>query len=191
MNILNRSAITVRAKRSFIDWANALTTEYPMDIDILGESHTYLTTPDFEDAAKHLKEYFKILFDEELEAIWTDENDWPQKRDFTTFCYWFHFEISDWVQDLSNSKEVLHSDFENVKNNFQNSKESTNYDENKKEYYLPHIVYEVTALNTAMPVFEINEFDPSEFIDSDNVLSGDKEIIELNIGDLIEFKFNE
>ncbi|MBK9224694.1 MAG: hypothetical protein IPO23_08825 [Flavobacterium sp.] len=101
MKILNRSAITVTAKQPFVDWANALTPEFPMQMRILGESHTYLTNPDFDDAQKQLKEYFKIIFEEELEGIWTDENDWPQKRDFQTFCLWFDFEISDWVQDLS------------------------------------------------------------------------------------------
>ena len=101
MEILNRSAITVSAKQPFIDWANSLTPEFPMESKVLGESHTYLTNPDFEDAEKHLKKYFKAIFEEELEGIWTDANEWPQKRDFKTFCEWFHFEISDWVQDLS------------------------------------------------------------------------------------------
>ncbi|OAZ05332.1 hypothetical protein [Flavobacterium succinicans] len=101
MEILNRSAITITPKQPFVDWANALAPEFPMKISVLGESHTYLTNPDFEDAEKHLKKYFKQIFIEELDSIWTDEQDWPQKRDFKTFCEWFSFEISDWVQDLS------------------------------------------------------------------------------------------
>lgn len=101
MEILNRSAITITPKQPFVDWANALTPELPMEINDLVESHTYLTNPDFEDAEKHLKKYFKQIFIEELDGIWTDEQDWPQKRDFKTFCEWFSFEISDWVQDLS------------------------------------------------------------------------------------------
>ncbi len=101
MQILNRSAITVTAKQPFVDWANGLTPELPMELNVLGESHTYLTNPDFDDAQKHIKKYFKQIFEEELESIWTDENDWPKKIDFNTFCEWFHFEISDWVQDLS------------------------------------------------------------------------------------------
>ncbi len=101
MNILNRSAITVKAKQPFIDWANALTPELPMEINILGESKTYLTNPDFDNAEKHIKKYFKQIFEEELEGVWLDENDWPSKRDFKTFCEWFDFEISDMVIDLS------------------------------------------------------------------------------------------
>ena len=109
MEILNRSAITVMPKQPFIDWANGLTPEFPMAINVLGASHTYLTNPDFEDAEKHIKKYFKQIFIEELNGIWTDDNDWPQKRDFKTFCDWFHFEISDWVQDLS--KKPLFDEF--------------------------------------------------------------------------------
>ena len=110
MEILNRSAITVVPKSPFINWANTLTPEFPMAINILGESHTYLTNPDFDDAEKHIKKYFKQIFIEELEGIWTAENDWPQKRDFKTFCDWFSFEISDWVQDLS-TKALIDEDF--------------------------------------------------------------------------------
>jgi hypothetical protein len=72
-----------------------------MEMNILGESQTYLTDPDFDNAEKHIKKHFKQIFDEELEGIWQNENDWPQKRDYKTFCEWFHFEISDWVMNLS------------------------------------------------------------------------------------------
>lgn len=109
MEILNRSAITITPKLPFMDWANCLTPEFHMEINVLGESHTYLSNPDFEDAEKHIKKYFKPIFEEELEGIWTDEKDWPQKRDYKTFCEWFHFEISDWVQDLS-AKPLFEND---------------------------------------------------------------------------------
>jgi hypothetical protein len=73
MEILNRSAITVVPKQAFMDWANALTPEFPLEINILGQSHTYLTNPDFEDAQKHIKKYFKQIFiDESRIAIMKD-----------------------------------------------------------------------------------------------------------------------
>lgn len=109
MEIYNRSAITVTAKKPFIDWNNSLTPEMPMNNNLLGESHTYLTNPDFDNADKHIKKYFKQIFEEELYSMWTDEDAWPQKRDFKTFCDWFSFEISDWVQDLS--KKPLYSEW--------------------------------------------------------------------------------
>ena len=104
MKIYNRSAITVRAKQPFVDWINALTPESPLSMDRFEVSNTYLTNPDFHNADKHIKKYFLQIFEEELEGMWTDENDWPQTIDFTTFCEWFHYEISDWVQDLSKKK---------------------------------------------------------------------------------------
>ena len=81
----------------------------PISEKMMGSSRTYLTNPDFEDAEKHLKKYFKQIFEEELEAMWTDEEEWPQKRDFKTFCEWFEYEISDWVVDLS--KKPLRSEW--------------------------------------------------------------------------------
>jgi len=85
MEILNRSAITITPKQPFVDWANALSSEFPMEISVIGESHTYLTNPDLDNAQKHIKKYFKQIFEEELEGIWTVEQDWPQKRDFEAF----------------------------------------------------------------------------------------------------------
>lgn len=101
MELLNRSAITITAKEPYINWANSLTPELPMQAKILGESHTYLTNPDFDNAEKHLKKYYKTIFENELFGIWTDENDWPKNRSFKMFCEWFQIEISDWVEDLS------------------------------------------------------------------------------------------
>jgi hypothetical protein len=101
MEILNRYAITVTAKQPFIEWANKLTPELPIEINFFSESHTYLTNPDLNNAEEHIKKYYKHIFEEELESIWTDENDWPKEIDFNAFCEWFDFVISDWVQDLS------------------------------------------------------------------------------------------
>ncbi|WPR70664.1 hypothetical protein SLW70_12050 [Flavobacterium sp. NG2] len=102
MKVYNRSAITISYKAPFVDWNNQLTPDFQMDAGMLGESKTYLTKEDFEDANQLIKKYCKTIFELELEGIWTDENDWPQKRDFKTFCEWFHFEVSDWVVDLGN-----------------------------------------------------------------------------------------
>ena len=109
MEVYNKSAITVTPKKPFVDWNNKLTPEMPISEKMMGSSRTYLTNPDFEDAEKHLKKYFKQIFEEELEAMWTDEEEWPQKRDFKTFCEWFEYEISDWVVDLS--KKPLRSEW--------------------------------------------------------------------------------
>lgn len=109
MTTLNRSAITIKPKQPFVDWANKVIPELPTELNVLGESKTYLTNPDFDNAEKHIKKYFKQIFEEELEGTWLNENDWPINRDFKTFCEWFDFEISDLVTDLS--KKRLIEDF--------------------------------------------------------------------------------
>lgn len=100
MEIVNRSAITINYKKPFIDWSNALTPEFEMSEQMLGESTTYLVKGDFDNADKLIKKYFKKIFEEELEGQWTDENDWPQKRTFRLFEEWFSYSISDLVIEL-------------------------------------------------------------------------------------------
>ncbi|MDI1234540.1 MAG: hypothetical protein PSX81_09680 [bacterium] len=104
MNILNRSAITISYKKPFIDWNNDLTPDMLLEENMLGESKTYLTNAFFDDAEKLMKKYFKDIFEMELEGMWTDENDWPQKRTFKLFNEWFNYEVSDIVIDLSKNE---------------------------------------------------------------------------------------
>ena len=47
----------------------------PVGENTIGESSTYLTPPDFDDAEKHIKKYYKEIFEMALEAMWTDEED--------------------------------------------------------------------------------------------------------------------
>ena len=100
MNILSRSAITISYKKPFIDWNNKLTPDILLHENILGESKTYLTDELFDDAEKLVKKHYKDIFEIELEGMWTDENDWPQKRTFKLFKEWFNYEVSDFVVDL-------------------------------------------------------------------------------------------
>ena len=50
MKILERGAITITYKKPFAEWNNKLTPELPLHENILGESKTYLTKADFDDA---------------------------------------------------------------------------------------------------------------------------------------------
>jgi hypothetical protein len=100
MELIDRSAITISHKQPYIQWHNALFSDMLMEENILGESKTYLVKLDFDDAEKLMKKHYKQIFESELEAIWTDENDWPQNRNWKLFNEWFHYEISDFVMDL-------------------------------------------------------------------------------------------
>ena len=80
--------------------------DLPLSLGVLGESKTYLTNPDFDDAEKHLKKYYKEIFENELEGIWLDENDWPQKRDYKTFCEFYKDTVVALINDQLNKIEV-------------------------------------------------------------------------------------
>ncbi len=101
MQVYNRSAITITYKLPFINWHNGLFPNHKIEEGIIGESTTFLIDSSFDDKSKIIEKHFKLLFETALEAMWTEEEDWPQKRTFKLFCEWFHYEISDWVYDLS------------------------------------------------------------------------------------------
>ncbi|POR22154.1 hypothetical protein BWK58_11350 [Flavobacterium columnare] len=103
MEILDRSAIIIKPKQPYFDWVKSLDQETSaMEISMLEKPRTYLTDSVLKDEEKHIKKYFKTIFEFELEAIWIDEDDWPEKLTIKTFKEWFDIEVSDWVQDLSN-----------------------------------------------------------------------------------------
>jgi hypothetical protein len=102
MRVLNRSAITISYKKPFIDWNNRLFPDLLMKENMLGESKTYLINQLFNNADQALKKYYKEIFEAELEGVCLDEEEWPEKRTFKLFNEWFSYEISDWVNDLSN-----------------------------------------------------------------------------------------
>ena len=85
MELINRSAINISHKKQFIQWHNALFADMPTHENMLGESKTYLVKADFDDADKVIKKHYKQIFESELESIWTDENDWPQNRNWKLF----------------------------------------------------------------------------------------------------------
>ncbi len=106
MEALERSAITITYKKPFIDWNNRLSPDLPLEENMLGESKTYLVDAIFDAPDKLIKKHYKTIFEEELEGIWIDENDWPQNRSFKLFNEWFSYEISDIVIDLVEKKSI-------------------------------------------------------------------------------------
>ena len=49
---------------------------------------------------KGISENYETLFKNELEGWYTDENSWPQKRDYKTFNEWFDVECHSVILDL-------------------------------------------------------------------------------------------
>lgn len=99
--MLNRSALIVRPKQPFIDWALQL-DDSGLVPNPDGERTIYLL-PEYDDdfdALTVLSEAYDIIFEAELEGWHTHEPDWPRNRTFAMFRNWFDFEFHSIVEDL-------------------------------------------------------------------------------------------
>jgi len=99
--VLNRSAIIVRPRKPFLDWAAQL-DDSGMLPNSEGEQTVYLI-PEYDDdfhAMEVLADGFDIVFESELFAWHTRESDWPQIRTFAMFRDWFDIEFHSIVDDL-------------------------------------------------------------------------------------------
>ena len=95
-NYIDRTAIIIKTKKPFIDWANKL---YPGDSLDEYEINTYLIDEN-QDVETWLKKKFDKIFEIELEAVHLNKKDWPQNRTFKMFNEWFHVETSTIIYDL-------------------------------------------------------------------------------------------
>lgn len=103
--MINRSAVTIEAKKPFLDWIKNLPDPESQNItlqEINEESNVYLL-PEFEDDNKRdrvLREYFDDIFIQELNAWWTSDKDWPKDRNIRMFRKWFDIKYHSIVEDL-------------------------------------------------------------------------------------------
>lgn len=99
--MVNRSALVVRPKQPFLDWAAQLDSFVVLP-DTHGEQSVYLL-PMWDtgrEAEKILKKVYATVFELELFDWHTNKSDWPKKRNLETFREWFHVEMHSFVQDL-------------------------------------------------------------------------------------------
>jgi hypothetical protein len=99
--MLNRSALIVRPKQPYLDWAAGL-DDSGIQPDVEGEQTVYLV-PEIEDgraAEAVLRGVFVEIFERELYRWHTDEAAWPTKRTFAMFKQWFRVEFHSIVEDL-------------------------------------------------------------------------------------------
>lgn len=109
---INRGCITIVPQKPFYDRVNYLDPENPFSEDDFQEYNTYLIDDDFapDNLENVVKKRYKIIFENELNDMWTKPEDWPQKRDFRLFKKWFKFYISAVVMDLE-TKSVFKENF--------------------------------------------------------------------------------
>jgi hypothetical protein len=99
--MLNRSALIVRPKQPYLDWAATL-DDSGLVPEVTGEQTVYLIpSVEGEDGIERIvKRVYAEIFERELDGWHTDATAWPQNRTLAMFKKWFHFELHSVVEDL-------------------------------------------------------------------------------------------
>jgi len=98
--MLNRSALLVRPKQPFLDWAASL--DDSGIVPAIDDEQTIYLIPEYDndDAAGILKLVFAEVFERELFEWHTDEAAWPRDRTLALFRDWFDVQFHSVVEDL-------------------------------------------------------------------------------------------
>lgn len=104
MAFLYRTAVIVSRRQPYVDWANSVNhgDDPPFSSELQSAKTIYLgpasdLVPSLKEA---LDEIWKDIFEEELYAWSTDENEWPADRSKAMFDAWFSTELADSIVDL-------------------------------------------------------------------------------------------
>jgi len=101
--MINRCAVTIRAKQSFLDWLLSLPDMLDMTLEQVNEDNSVYLLPDIDNLSEQkslLLVFHDLIFEEELSGWWTDEKGWPQVRNLEVFQTWFEVEFHSAIQDL-------------------------------------------------------------------------------------------
>jgi len=103
MRILNRAVFVVRYREPYLRWAASLddkASAHAADLPTAMSVYLVPEDPTGQDETPPLHDFFETIFTQELESWWTDESQWPEKRDFATFQQWFEVTGHSMVMDL-------------------------------------------------------------------------------------------
>lgn len=108
MRRVKRTALVVKPKQPYIEWANGLDEGGVKLGDEFTPEHTiYLVediTGDLVDVEAIIAPHFAAIFEEELNDWHRVERDWPVNRDLTLFQAWFDVEVHSMVLDLGRGR---------------------------------------------------------------------------------------
>ena len=105
MEFLKRSAVIVKPRRPYLEWARRDDEEGLAEsvFEGLRSEPTVYLLPEYEDPTSQqevLEEFWPVLFEAMLEGWVTDESLWPKTRTLEMFREWFEVQMSSLVQDL-------------------------------------------------------------------------------------------
>src|SRR5262245_27708942 len=131
---INRCLMIVKPKQPFLKWVNSLESEDNADLtleELRNDSTAYLVPEyaDDDEQAGIIEWCHKYVFEQELLAWYTTEDEWPQKRDQETFLKWFDVEFHSVVMDLDFETPLEHVDYDMESLDSMNGDPSSNGDE--------------------------------------------------------------
>jgi hypothetical protein len=98
-DLVHRSALSVIPKRPFIDWLKSIDDDDYSDL--FNDTDLYLI-PDFEEESqieKWLIKNYDMIFCDQMNHWYTDEDIWVKDRTFKLFKQWFDYSVFTMVWD--------------------------------------------------------------------------------------------
>lgn len=108
--MINRCAVTVRAKQPFMDWLHGLPDMLDMTLELVNQECSIYLLPEIDDLSEQealLEDFIDFIFEEELSGWWTGDQDWPQVRNMEVFSAWFNVEFHSVVHDLVEDEPLV------------------------------------------------------------------------------------
>ena len=103
MQSINRTSVVIKPKQPFVDWINSTPGDDKCTLEQLRQDNLTFLIPIFDDPneiTKYLKKVFHQIFNWELLGWYTDEEAWPENRNWKMFNDWFEIEVNSEVFDL-------------------------------------------------------------------------------------------
>jgi hypothetical protein len=99
--IVNRAAVVLEPAQAYLEWARECPEPIHLTLEELGEEGTvYLIPETVADPKNWLSRNFIAMFENELEAWYTDRAFWPKDRSFKFFKKFFRVRFCSIVLDL-------------------------------------------------------------------------------------------
>jgi hypothetical protein len=117
LSFLYRTAVVLKRKQPYLDWANGLGDDGPELDPELAEARMIYLAPESEDetasnVATILEEFWRQIFEEELASWMIDDATWPTPLTRELFDAWFDIEVIDSVCDLTPEEPLTQGDVE-------------------------------------------------------------------------------
>src|SRR5215469_15179554 len=108
MDMVNRSAIVVRAVQPFLDWLHRVDpTSAQLTLEELRREPTIYLLPEWEtedEALEHLAEVSSEIFKEQLNGWYRVPSAWPEDRELNAFLRWFDCSFHSMVFDVCDER---------------------------------------------------------------------------------------